>query len=174
MRIQYIIFLVCFAVFPSRIFAIESQCFTHYAEVSHTGSSPIFVVTEERNDLFFTVENQIIPSKNKPFVMRSDFKYTLQSNISDLMQSKVGLLIDDISTSQIQIDPIIAPDGFSMTLSFDQVLEKNTFFPRIEVTSKISPVIEIALDAKSFVRVNQSELQNYTFKFLRITFPKID
>lgn len=173
MRIYSIVFLSCLALFPIRGFTIESQCFTHYSEFSQSGSSPIFVVTDERNDLFFTSENQIIPSKNKPFVMRSDFKYLLESDISEISQSSMSILTDDIVTSQIQVDPIIIPDGFSLTLNFDQILEKNTFIPRIEITSMVSPVIEIALDKKKFVPVKQSELQNYAFKYLRISFPKV-
>ena len=172
MRILYIVFLTCLALFPIRGFTIETQCFTHYSEFSQTGSSPIFVVTDERSDLFFTSENQIIPSKNKPFVMRSEIKYTLESNISEVSQSQISILTDDITNSQIQIDPIMIPDGFTMTLNFDQILKQDTFVPRIEINSATSPVIEIALDKKSFVRVNLSDLQNYTFKYLRISFPK--
>lgn len=172
MRILYIVLLTCLALFPIRGFTIETQCFTHYSEFSQTGSSPIFVVTDERSDLFFTSENQIIPSKNKPFVMRSEIKYTLESNISEVSQSQISILTDDITNSQIQIDPIMIPDGFTMTLNFDQILKQDTFVPRIEINSATSPVIEIALDKKSFVRVNLSDLQNYTFKYLRISFPK--
>lgn len=162
------------AFVPSSIFALEPQCFIEYAEFTQSGSSPLFVSTEERDDLFFVQNQSIIPSQIKPLVIRSRVPYTLSSNIDAVSQGTVSILTDDISTSQIEIAPLMAPDGFTMTLNFTVPLVKGTFVSNIDMGSQMQPIIEISQNGKEFVQVRQSEIENYSFGFLRITFRKID
>ncbi len=157
---------------PSHIFALEPQCFTEYAEFTQSGSSPLFVSTDERDDLFFTIENSLIPSRIKPLVIRWGVPYTITSDIDAVSQSTVSALIDDISTSQIEITPLQSPNWFTLTLSFTSPLVKGTFVSNINMSSQMLPTVEISENGREYVQVNQSELENYSFGFLRITFQK--
>ncbi len=173
MRFLFIpLFLLVFI--PGNIFALEPQCFTEYTDFKQSGSSPLFVSTEERDDLFFVQNQSIIPSRIKPLVIRSGLPYTLSSNIDAISQSMLPVLVDDITSSQIEITPLMAPDGFTMTLSFTVPLVKGTFVSNIDLSSQVQPVIEISQNGKEFFQVHQSEIENYSFGFLRITFRKID
>lgn len=42
------------------------------------------------------------------------------------------------------------------------------------MSSQVLPIIEISQNGKEFVQINQSEIENYSFWFLRIIFRKID
>lgn len=154
------------------MFALEPKCFTEYSEFLHSWSTQVMISTEERNDLFFADTNGIIPSKIKPLISRKDFPYTITSDVSIISQNAISSLIDDIESSQIEVDPLIAPNGFSFTLTFDAKLEKGNFVPHMSMSSQVQPIIEISLNGKEYVQVKQSEIQNYSFVYLRISFPK--
>ncbi len=170
---KYIIFLGLFLIFPSTIWAVESRCFTEYADIENTGSSPFFVTTDERDDLFFVSDSSLVPSKIKPSIMRESFPYTLTSSLLTFPVTKVWLLTDDVRTTAIEIDPLMAPSGFSITLDFGQELIKDTFDFIYEVTggSALS-IVEISKDGLNYVPVSSSQIPNYSFRYLRVTYPK--
>jgi hypothetical protein len=91
--------------------------------------------------------------------MRSSLDYRISHNIRGFSESDIlTALVDDIPTTQIEITPIMAKDGISMTLKFESPLKKGSFIPHIDIVSQRQPDIEISENGIDYAQVNQSEL----------------
>lgn len=164
--------LIVLFLIPIQSFAFDRSCFTDYTEVSYTGSLPLFVSTEKRDDLFFVQNNEIIPAKFKPSVKREILNYSLSSSIVNFPLEKAWLLIDDISSTNIEVNPIMAWDGFFLTLDFKKIIEKGTMKPDLDINSAVEFLIEISTDNVKYVQIHWTDISKYSFQFLKFTFPK--
>ncbi len=81
MRI-FFLFLASIIALPLSVSALETRCFTEYTSISASGSSPLFITTEKRDDLFFTQDGHIIPSKVQPSITRETYPYSLTSSLA--------------------------------------------------------------------------------------------
>ncbi len=118
MRISVFVVAVYLLTLPMGLSALESRCFTDYKDIVADGSSQVFVSTEGRDDLFFTQDGNMIPSQKKPAIIRASFPYSMTSTLSSFPLNQSNTLTDDISSSQIEVDPLMASDGLSITLNF--------------------------------------------------------
>ncbi len=129
-------------------------------------------MTQKRDDLFFTQDGHIIPSRIQPSITRETYPYSLASSIGAFPLEQSWLLLDDISETAIEIDPLMAPWWFSLVLDFGSVLEKNTFFPVWDIVSNTSYTVEISKDGTTYVQIDRSDMSNYTFRYIRLSFPE--
>lgn len=98
--------------------------------------------------------------------------YSIQSDLATFPYAERSALLDDITDTQIVISPLMASNGFILTLSFDSWVIKNDFLPQIDIASQTDYIVNISDDGKSFVPVKEWELSNYSFHYIRFLFPK--
>lgn len=170
-------FLFFVISFPYSLFALEPRCFTEYTEIAPQKSSPFFVTTE-KDDIFFTQNSILIPSRIKQYVIRESFDYDMKSNLATfpIDATSKSFLTDDVNTTIINISPTDRDTSkdFTVTLTFKEKLLKNTFVPNIDIQSNENYILEISDDNQDFVLVNKSELVNFSFQSIRLIFQKTD
>ncbi len=151
--------------------ALDSRCFTEYAEVPSDNVGNIFSVWAWDN-IFFVQDGTIIPSWLKSSIVRRSYDYTLSNSLAKNVIDQKSALIDDLRETQLRIDPVDAPSWFDITLSFENKLKKRTFIPVIDIATSKAMKFEIASNDGVFIEVRQNDLSNYSFSSLRISFAK--
>ncbi len=87
MRIFFLL-LASIIALPLSVSALETRCFTEYTSISASRSSPFFVTTEKRDDLFFTQNTHVIPSRIQPSITRESYLYSLTASITSFPLEK--------------------------------------------------------------------------------------
>lgn len=122
--------------------------------------------------IFFMQDDALIPSRIKSNLIRDTYEYEITSSLRTIRPTEIAALVDDLWESALEIDPIDAPRGFTLTLSFPQEIQKNTFTPVININTRKETLFEISKDGKQYVRVSQNDISTQSFSFLRISFPQ--
>lgn len=164
----FLIFLV-FILVTRYASALEVQCFTDYASFSSDSDSVVVSTTTNFDDLFFTQDGIVVPSRQKDIVEKVQYPYTLNSNV---VFDSINRLTDDIPGTSIEIQPTQAIDGISLTLDFPVSMQKDTFVPYIDIDYMGEMRVEISTDSQRYVPVSLVSLSAYDFSSLRISFPK--
>lgn len=108
------------------------------------------------DEVLFFQNNTLLASAKKINPTRAQYDYDIRVSPQGLSLSDADKksLVDDIGETQWQIDPLDAPDGFSVILNFGREMKSGSFEPRINIQTQKEVIFEISRDGNGYVRVD--------------------